>query len=1263
MGLAGPIASAAVMPYKGENQYLKSVFEPWKCSSPIPDTNLAPAILKSINVADTITMAGSNNLLLYVPWKTPYLAWRLYAFDNALQRYSLLRMILPTEDLTTNFYRIRHVAGGLKIQSATVNGGAFQISGTMSGIVFQNAPDVQQLTYGNLTQFHENDRSFVANLPIFNGIAALAQPYQDYDFVIPESVANLEEEDVFQVNWNNAIGSSTLASWVTGNVATAGTLFDTNTQPGVLPGTQWGHHELNLRANYTCAVVGGQCALSLIVTYASADPVTYARVLTIKQFDYFQGIVAIGEVFSPTFEVRTFDDREIVRIQILNSGAATVSIVATGAGNYARTELRYYNYSFNRLGASGPGAIIAWQGTSTGQQIALSMINHYEAVPNANLSKNVSSGMTKLQDPMDLEVAEFVLAHASEIGIRFMFPLSEYNDMSVNGQFTPQYDRENTVAQAGSIIDFARNAWNSFLRPVIRGAAPAIGSALGGLFGPQGASVGGMIGTGISNALSQTNGTKGPISYSDTINDVVMDTPQNKRPFWYGGYLVCVKNGVVTLANRYPTSDRIEEISSLSGLSEDFAPDIKAFLKALDRCGNAPSGLIESFLRGDARSGEKLEQLCDISPISTAYGEDHSIPLECTANTLDILECLTSSSVVNSRKFPAITVGDLIDLTPNELLVKVRCGQCPRLDGEYNTALHSGMIIMYPAVWKSPFDLDLDHEVRVEEHLRKQIQGYLKDNVIYMLDFSEPFSFGKKSFTEPPLVIGNYKDGSDSVANASTLDEVDYDQLGEDKPTISLELDKALDQVNKYSIKTPHAYEGDGTLSNPKRMLYPVKEWAEVGIAAPGKHLSAAQVFRSTLASGGLANQADEIAGAIARLTVTSNTADGKGTAFKLSAQKFATDCSFPAVVQREGSTRPEHLLESLIISSVPIAKMDTEKKGMVTPKYIISMRNGIEFNIDTDLYVDTNWTPGIWTPFGNSGNPAPWVTLMEAGKIEKIYITASHRISVVGRSWHAAFVAAFYMLPVGCALTGSEDATTISLSHKAATCLSAGLRLGIVRPSDTALEVLNEVVSKAGFAVLSGVPIVCVARRPMVFLLKDYASACLLNNVTAFSISALKVYGSNQDSKGEVVAKIMGKGGEIKTKKIDQDLYEMFPTRESYLKYIDDNLDVIDDIYDSKSKEDPDAYFKKIDKRVRSYYDPSNMMWEPIRSLVKNIISRNEAYKVTGEELKAKNRKKREKQKTRQAEQPLRLSAITPRDRIRAILKQRNNPKDEEDE
>jgi hypothetical protein len=471
----------------------------------IADEDVTAAILKSTDWSSVITVpatvANPATVLLVVPFHSPRRSIRVYVLDNVTPSNGvhLLTQIEQSEDLSTNFKLMRFISAGLKVKSATVSGAVFTVSGTINSILYQELPEVRNLTFPTLLQYKRDNVNALASVNIEDGVVALALPDSEHEFVVPETLNTFEGE-------SQQIGISTFTAWNTTVQSVSGAkvrVYDSAVNDTtIVPPNTWGHIRPSFFLYLKLSSVGGDeftINVEYKVNYRTVDPATWVMnpVVSSRTMVSQQFLLTTFAVAQQSFNMMwdTYIEEEVLSLSV----DVTVSWADVGSSWNVDTgtfsSARLVTYSNDRHGIQGPGAIIAMQGLIPNQQINVGGKANYEVVPNSQLAPNVPTTYTLRRSPWEFDVATAVLAEADRFGLKFLYTGTEWNLKESNQFFHTIANSERASLMASSTksrIGHLMRMLGRNAKPLARAALPALGTAIGAAYGAP--EIGAMVG-------------------------------------------------------------------------------------------------------------------------------------------------------------------------------------------------------------------------------------------------------------------------------------------------------------------------------------------------------------------------------------------------------------------------------------------------------------------------------------------------------------------------------------------------------------------------------------------------------------------------------------------------------------------------------------------------------------------------------------------------------------------------------------------------
>lgn len=398
------------------NKYLLAMLNPKSSKDvTIPDLNSSPTIPKSLLYLKTITAVADNSSFMIV--FTPYNRrdqFRFYAYDAASAKYTFVENILPEEQLSSNFSKVRPVTGAFDFYSDTISSTNFVLGGTVNAIQCLDMPQLTNLTSQTLMSFKRNPTSAILNVKLADGITAVAEPTNDMALLPYLTNAVVNSEVILKATSFHNMRTITLSG--------AETEFFVFPDP---PINLWGkftvHAECPLfwPSGYTLSTYF-LCASGYKMVNGVRTLVTEKRGQTRTTDATFPtGFTMIGE-FDTDFEVE--------RVYMSAIGAA----VTAQMGLSFTIESQDY-YSNN---SRSPCTIMICEGIGKSQTLKFSAIMHYEAQPDFNLTKNMSTNFEKtIENPLNIKIVQMMFGNKELFGFKSIYSMPEFNEMVKSGHF------------------------------------------------------------------------------------------------------------------------------------------------------------------------------------------------------------------------------------------------------------------------------------------------------------------------------------------------------------------------------------------------------------------------------------------------------------------------------------------------------------------------------------------------------------------------------------------------------------------------------------------------------------------------------------------------------------------------------------------------------------------------------------------------------------------------------------------------------------
>jgi len=514
------------------NEYFRSILLP-DFPAVIPDpSDFTASILKALNQSTELEVAGSGSLMLWAPFHqlNPFIV--VFGMDPTTGIYNPLTVLTYDETLSQNFIKGRSVSGRITVQSDTVTGNLFTVSGAATAISYQDLPPFRNpragqnlVSFSTLTSYGRNPVCKQPLTKIADGVTVLMHPEGQNRFweitkeqnIAGNSDAATTQFNSYLVNTESELTSvsaydtSAASGWIAqGTDITNGVnVFDSNNAIAVdgpwIPTNASGLIEVDVRLPFQVhgtTTVFGNYQVSIWAEVAYADPTTYAETALSVELASINGYANIDPA-TGSYQIVTslhvvadlnatvpskfgWIRRVYVAFvgQLPPIGAPTYQFEGTESSAFISVKWK----SLAERWYLGPGAIIAVEGMSVGQVLGISGVLNLEVVPNSNLARNVPTNLTYIKDGNDLDAANHIVANSTVIALKFAYSNKEY--CMLKEEFMALTTKGNANAMAASFKENIAMFWRKWLAPILRKVAPAIGGA----FGPEGAAIGGFIG-------------------------------------------------------------------------------------------------------------------------------------------------------------------------------------------------------------------------------------------------------------------------------------------------------------------------------------------------------------------------------------------------------------------------------------------------------------------------------------------------------------------------------------------------------------------------------------------------------------------------------------------------------------------------------------------------------------------------------------------------------------------------------------------------
>jgi len=383
---------------KAPNEYLLTVLSPFNHIGCYPDLDMTTFVHKSVRQTYNETVPLSlGGLLVWTP-RNPGFELNHYAYVPGTG-YVWYQNIPVDEDLSQNFDQARLVSAGLGVNSSTISGGIFALSGVINAVATQQMPDIRSLNFSTIGSHCRNDVDMELSVPVANGVTNLAYPsgqnrYLHLNPDLLHTVIHDESMVLTGIVWDT-VGSYTMNLPVPPNL--------------------WGGYQV--RANLIVTSLGPVPLVTVTVSYYQYDNGTNTAVL-IADTRIIQGVEGQGGAWVfPVLEGFGYQaPAETIVLQILNGTVNTQKTpVFLDVPNY---------YLSNR---TEDAVLIAYSGLTSEQSITIEGVYNYEAVPNVDLAKQIpTSYRDTAASSLNLEIAQQAVINRDMLGFKFVMPKDEY---------------------------------------------------------------------------------------------------------------------------------------------------------------------------------------------------------------------------------------------------------------------------------------------------------------------------------------------------------------------------------------------------------------------------------------------------------------------------------------------------------------------------------------------------------------------------------------------------------------------------------------------------------------------------------------------------------------------------------------------------------------------------------------------------------------------------------------------------------------------
>jgi hypothetical protein len=397
---------------KGDNIYLRQLLNPFKYhDSHLPDLDPSPCVLKVTTNTNTISQPSFTTSGMVLNYPTPNSdQLRLYWYSPTNSRFYLNSILPSSEDLSQNYTRGRLINSGLEVYSSTVTGTTFAISGNLNAITYSALPELPSLSFDSLVTYAAKSWMAAAQLPIFNGVVAINPPPNDSHFQNLGLNSWTQQLFGYERSWD--YGGTQGGVWNSGTLAGWTWSTDTETTYPV----NWSGR-MRFRAYLIPTAILGNTNFTMTI-----------RAPTISS----TGVVTTTFYNNTNVIATAVANQQVALEWNLNIPPEVEAITFNTGVTWAQVGLLRVSVFLPDYGLTyqwGPGSIVAWEGVTPGQQITVTSVNNWEAVPNASLSRQVGSSLGAEVNVQDLEAAMVVFDRLPEFTISTIMQRDQYQDL------------------------------------------------------------------------------------------------------------------------------------------------------------------------------------------------------------------------------------------------------------------------------------------------------------------------------------------------------------------------------------------------------------------------------------------------------------------------------------------------------------------------------------------------------------------------------------------------------------------------------------------------------------------------------------------------------------------------------------------------------------------------------------------------------------------------------------------------------------------
>jgi hypothetical protein len=500
-----------------ESNYLSTILCPFNSSGGIPDMDMTDSAPKSVNLTLNIDVKGSGSfLVVYLPHnlESPL---RIYVHVDSINRYIFWKTVPFDQTLSENFTYGRFVSGGMKIISATTSGTLFNISGTMNATAFQEIPSIEDdLTYNQISAYKRNSLDVVTSVPVSTGVTLIAFPDGDQQFHVFEN-ANAHAAPALLV--------ITSFYGINQGWALAPLIYDSDLDLGIIPANGWEYVDISgmvsLAIPGDVAPVNCSLVLTVYLEDVADDWITVNPVISASaSFENFNSPALVYLTFPILQKLR--DPRTLRRVTLTYVGPTPPTLILRG-------EVHWNWNTYYSTGTHGPGFLVGMKSIEPGQKVTIGGVGHYETVPDADLSRNITTRRFVSFHPGEMMLVSKYLSESVNNRLKQVYLMPEYQSFIDNKRFKDHTDLDR-MATATGWTDWLKSVWTS-TKPYAKDIGTVVGSTFGGPAGALiGSNIGDMIGrSSVYTARQGRSSLLGDDAYLKAFNAIV-DSSVDPRP-------------------------------------------------------------------------------------------------------------------------------------------------------------------------------------------------------------------------------------------------------------------------------------------------------------------------------------------------------------------------------------------------------------------------------------------------------------------------------------------------------------------------------------------------------------------------------------------------------------------------------------------------------------------------------------------------------------------------------------------------------------